>query len=422
MDKKKAMIFGLGISGTGAKKILEKQGIDVIIVDDKNGISSQEAEQKLNEISLFIKSPGVPYNNLIKKVKELKIEIIDEIELSYRYMKSMGCKSKIIAVTGTNGKSTTTAKIKELLNYAGYSAEAGGNIGKSFAEIILENQLLDYIVLELSSFQLENLDKFTAEIAMIINLTPDHMERYKSLEEYYTTKFNIGKNNINEYFILNEDCLESMKYRKLAKGKVITVSRKKLPKNLKTEKLALRGIHNLENSLFIYETGILLGIPEKIILDFLYTAKPLEHRLEKFFEWGKVEFINDSKGTNIDSTKFALEAYPGCILIAGGYNKGQNWGDLADLIIKYVKEVYLIGEIAELIEEQLLLKNYMKEKIHRTETIEKALKYLKENLNSESKETIVLSPATSSYDQFKSFEHRGQVFKQLTKEIFRGDN
>jgi UDP-N-acetylmuramoylalanine--D-glutamate ligase len=174
--------------------------------------------------------------------------------------------------------------------------------------------------------------------------------------------------------------------------------------------------------LFIYETGILLGIPEKIILDFLYTAKPLEHRLEKFFEWGKVEFINDSKGTNIDSTKFALEAYPGCILIAGGYNKGQNWGDLADLIIKYVKEVYLIGEIAELMEEQLLLKNYMKEKIHRTETIEKALKYLKENLNSESKETIVLSPATSSYDQFKSFEHRGQVFKQLTKEIFRGDN
>lgn len=419
----KAMIFGLGVSGTGAKKILEKEGIDAIIVDDKKGISCQEAFGKLGAVSLFVKSPGVPYNELIARVRELKIQVIDEIELSYRYMRSINSKTKVIAVTGTNGKSTTTAKIKELLNYAGFTAEAGGNIGKSFGEIVLENENLDYIVLELSSFQLENLDTFKADISMIINLTPDHMERYRSIEEYYDTKFNIVKNNSEaEFFILNRDCPESMKRKNMVKGSLVEISKGDIPKDMDTTKLALKGQHNLENSLFIYETGRLCGIPEETILKFLYSAKPLEHRLEKFYEWGDVEFINDSKGTNIDSTKFALEAYPGCILIAGGYDKGQDLEPLADLIKKYAKQVYLIGVIAGLIEEKLLEKNYPKECIYRTETLEKTLKALKEKLNRRGKESVVLSPATSSYDQFKSFEHRGHVFKELTQEIFRGDN
>lgn len=415
----KAMIYGLGISGAGAKKILEKQGIDVIIVDDKKGISSQEAVTLLDEVFLFIKSPGIPYTDLVRKAHEKKIEVIDEIELSYRYMRDKGSKTKIIAVTGTNGKSTTTAKISELLNFAGYRAQCGGNIGKPLAEIVLETLDLDYVVLELSSFQLENLDSFKADIAMIINLTPDHMERYETLDQYYSTKFNIGKNNgAEEIFILNRDCSESMRLKELAKGTVVEVSKNEIPEGLDPEKLALKGRHNLENCLFIYETGKLVGISEEILKNFLYHAKPLEHRLEKFHAWGEVEFINDSKGTNIDSTKFALEAYPGCILIAGGYDKGQKLMPLAELIRKYAKEVYLIGVIAEQIKKCLLEIGYPEERIHHTETLENTLLVLKEELDKTSKDIVLLSPATSSFDQFKNFEHRGEVFKELTKKIF----
>ena len=192
---KKAMVFGAGVSGLGAYRLLEKIGYDVILVDDKKGVSSKEALEYLDEIEIFIKSPGVPYNELVLEAKRKGIEVIDEIELSYRYMlKYMGKKSKIIAITGTNGKTTTTTKVTELLKYAGYKAEYAGNIGVSFADLLLKNDDLDYVVLELSSYQLENLDSFKADIALIINLAPDHLSRYKSVDEYYDTKFNIGKN------------------------------------------------------------------------------------------------------------------------------------------------------------------------------------------------------------------------------------
>ena len=163
---KKAMVFGAGVSGLGAYRLLEKIGYDVILVDDKKGISSKEGLEYLDEIEIFIKSPGVPYNELVLEAKRKGIEVIDEIELSYRYMlKYMGKKSKIIAITGTNGKTTTTTKVTELLKYAGYKAEYAGNIGVSFADLLLKNEDLDYVVLELSSYQLENLDSFKADIS-----------------------------------------------------------------------------------------------------------------------------------------------------------------------------------------------------------------------------------------------------------------
>lgn len=430
---KKAMVFGAGVSGIGAKKLLEKTGYEVILVDDKVGMSSKEAELFLNEIDIFVKSPGVPYNELVLKAKKNKIKIIDEIELCYEYMVQYNIDSKIIAVTGTNGKTTTTSKITELLNYAGHRAEYAGNIGVSFAELLLKEEKLEYIVLELSSFQLENLIDFKPFISMVINLTPDHLARYNSVEEYYDTKFNICKNQSkNEYFILNSDCEEVVKRAGMIFGTVVEISKThecdcyvkggeifwRGERVLETSKLSLKGKHNLENMLFIITVGKLCGIINEKIETFLYDTKTLEHRMEEFFEYGKLKFINDSKGTNIDSTVFAVEAFDGCILICGGYDKKLDWTPLVDLIVKHAEQVYFIGEIADELEKRTLKANYSPDRVHKLGDIESCLKDIKSRFSDEKERVILFSPATSSYDQFKNFEHRGRVFKELVREIF----
>lgn len=430
---KKVMVYGNGVSGKGAKKLLEHLNFEVILVDDKTAISSEEANRYLDEIEFFIKSPGIPYNKLVKTVQEKNIKIIDEIELGYNYILKKNIKTKIIAITGTNGKSTTTAKISDMLNFAGYKANFAGNIGVSFSETILQNPNLDFIVLELSSFQLENIEKFKPYISMIINLGPDHIERYSSFDEYYDVKFNIQKEqDTNCYFIENIDDIEIEKRKSLIKAKNITVSKfSSADVYIKNEKiffkneyitdeknLSLKGIHNLENILFMVATAKIIGLTNEKIKEFLSVATPLEHRTEEFFSYGLVKFINDSKATNIDSTKFALEANKDCLLICGGYDKGVDLKPLAELIKANVKEVYLIGVIAKKIKKILLEINYNEEKIFMLDDLETTLLYLKEKLDKNSKEVVLLSPATSSYDQFKSFEHRGKVFKELVLKIF----
>lgn len=432
---KKAMVFGAGVSGLGAYKLLEKIGYDVILVDDKKGVPSKEGLEYLDEIEIFIKSPGVPYNELVLEAKRKGIEVIDEIELSYRYMlKYMGKKSKIIAITGTNGKTTTTTKVTELLKYAGYKAEYAGNIGVSFADLLLKNEDLDYVVLELSSYQLENLDSFKADIALVINLAPDHLSRYKSVEEYYDTKFNIGKNQtLSDYFILNNDSEEIIKRSNFVSGRKIFIGKNNnncdfsikndiLYKDdieiLKCSKLTLKGEHNRENVLFIVAIAKILNIGDEKIREFLYTTGNIEHRMEELFNYGKIKFINDSKGTNIDSTKFAVEAFKNCILICGGFDKKLDWLPLIELIKANVKEVYLIGEIADQLNDMLLENGYDKSKIYLLRDLKNCLLNMKERLDKDNEEIVLLSPATSSFDQFKSFEHRGEVFKELVREIF----
>lgn len=430
---KKAMVFGAGISGIGAKELLENLDYEVILVDDKVGINSKEAINYLEGIELFIKSPGVPYNELVLEAKKNKIKIIDEIELCYEYMIQYNIESKIIAVTGTNGKTTTTTKITELLQYCGYRAEYAGNIGKSFAKLLLEKKELDYIVLELSSFQLENLVEFKPYISMIINLTPDHLVRYSGVDEYYDTKFNICKNQKEgDYFIVNNDCEEVIKRLKLVPGaKIITSQREKKDcyvedgkifwmgeEILEIDKLSLKGKHNLENILFIVSTGKICGIENEKIREFLYYTKTLEHRMEDFYSYGNIEFINDSKGTNIDSTTYAVEAYEGCILICGGYDKKLDWTPLINLIKEHTSYVYLIGDIADELNKRLIEVGYDKEKMFLLRELRVCLEDIKERFSKEEKRVVLFSPATSSYDQFKNFEHRGKVFKELVREIF----
>lgn len=430
---KKVMVYGSGMSGLGAKKLLEIQNYEVILVDDKKAISSVEAEKYLDEIDFFIKSPGIPYNEFMEKVKNKNIRIIDEVELAYEYMLENNYKTKIIAITGTNGKSTTTAKISDLLNFAGYKAKYAGNIGVSFSETILNDKDLDFISLELSSFQLENLEKFRPYISMIINLGPDHIERYKSFDEYYDTKLNIAKNqNSDCYFIQNIDDIEINKRVSKIKASILTLSKKENADiSVQEEKVYfkgnyvanindfnLKGNHNLENMMFIIGIAKIIGISNEKIEAFLKIATPLEHRTENFFSYGKIKFINDSKATNVDSTTVALNTYKNCILICGGYDKGVDLRPLAELILENVKEVYLIGAIADKIKKLLLEINYDESKIYSLNDIESSLLDLKKKLDKNLDEIILLSPATSSYDQFNSFEHRGKVFKELVLKIF----
>lgn len=434
----KAIIFGAGKSGIGAKKILEAREVEVILVDDKVGIRSEEALNMLDEITLFIKSPGIPYTALIKKAIELGIEVIDEIELSYRELKKSGKKSKIIAITGTNGKTTTTAKTAEMLNFAGYSAVACGNIGIPFSEIVMENREYDYIVVELSSYQLENLKEFKADIAAIVNLTPDHLERYNSVDEYYDTKFNIGMNQkFSEKFILNLEDKESLKrvdrvtghihgvtvtenregYVYVRDGKIIC----KEQEIIEVKNLALKGKHNLENMLFVTAVGSYIGVDREKLESYLSSAKAIEHRLEDFFSYGKIRFINDSKSTNVDSAKFAVEAYPESILICGGYNKPLDYSKLGSLIKENrMDRVYLIGENRGIILEKLREHGYPDEKIYDVENIENCASILKQNLNKEIDKVVLFSPGTSSYDQFENFEDRGRKFKEIIRKYFGG--
>ncbi|MDY5794419.1 MAG: UDP-N-acetylmuramoyl-L-alanine--D-glutamate ligase [Fusobacterium gastrosuis] len=431
---KKVMVYGNGVSGKGAKKLLEHLGEEVILVDDKTAISSSEALKHLDDTKLFIKSPGIPYTKLVNEAKVKGIKIIDEIELAYNYIVDKSLPVKIIAITGTNGKSTTTAKISDMLNFAGYKATFAGNIGVSLAETILNNPTLDYIALELSSFQLENIENFKPYISMIINMGPDHIERYKSFDEYYDTKFNIQKEQDgNCYFIENIDDVEIEKRKSWIKTNKVTISKFNLADvYIKDEKiffkdeyitdrenLSLKGIHNLENVLFMIATAKIIGIDNTKIKDFLSVATPLEHRTEEFFNYGKIKFINDSKATNVDSTRFALETNKNCILICGGYDKGVDLKPLAQLIKENnIKETYLIGVIAEKIKTLLLEIGYDEKKIFMLDNLEKTLLFLKEKLDKNIEDVVLLSPATSSYDQFNSFEHRGKVFKELVLKIF----
>lgn len=434
---KKVMVYGAGISGKSAKILLEKMSYEVIMVDDKQGLNSKEAMKELENIDFFIKSPGIPYNELVMKAKEKNIKILDEVEIAYNYVKDNLYKTKIIAITGTNGKSTTTAKISELLNYAGYKAEYAGNIGVPFSEVAMRAKKLDFISLELSSFQLENIENFKPYISMIINLGPDHIARYSSFDEYYDTKFNIQKNqDENSYFLENVDDLEILKRENFLKTNVLKLSKeKKEDVYVKDEKiyfkdefiinvedLSLKGRHNLENMLFVVAVGKIIGIKNEIISEFLKIAKPLEHRTEEFYNFENLKFINDSKATNIDSTRVALATNKNCILICGGFDKEVDLMPLAELIKNNVKEVYLIGVIAEKIEKHLREINYPENRIYNFKTLEKTLLNIKERFYKKEfenkKEVILLSPATSSYDQFDSFEHRGKVFKELVLKIF----
>ena len=451
----KAVVFGAGLSGLGAKELLEKKGYEVYLVDDKNGMPSSEAMELLDKekIEFIVKSPGIPWKvELLVKAKDKNIKIISEIDLAYKYMDK---NIKVISFTGTNGKTTTATKMYELLEYAGKKARLAGNAGFSFAKLVADEEDLEYIVLELSSYQLENNPQIHSHIAGIINLTPDHLARYDSVEEYYITKFNIFSRQTEQDFALinlddevfkklyeEKELWKNIKSEKIylskeKKGNVfvmdgIIYTMKNLEKKadevknediheyaealLPVRELSLKGSHNLENMLFLIGAAKILGIPDEKTAEFLKTTKALEHRLENFFIKGKTVFINDSKGTNVESTLKAIDSFDNSIiLILGGDDKKISNKELVERIKERVDSVYLIGDNAPLLikdMEEVGYKNY-----RNMETLENILDYFKKNMDFSKDQTVLFSPATSSFCQFKNFEHRGNVFKELTVKV-----
>ena len=452
----KALVFGTGLSGLGAKELLEKKGYSVYMIDDKMGISSKDGIEILDNenIEFIVKSTGIAWTSeLLVKAKEKNIKIISEIDLAYNYMDE---STKIISFTGTNGKTTTATKMDELLSFTGRRTKLAGNAGFSFAKLISDEVSLDYVVLELSSYQLENNPKVHSYISGIINLTPDHLTRYSSLDDYYTTKFNIFENQTTDDFALInlddkefERLYETQKLKNKIKSKKIYLSKEKrgtifvhdesiyIMKNLfekienhsykdleeisekliSVKDLSLKGKHNLENMLFLIGAGKILNISNEKLVEFLKSTKALEHRLENFFIKDKTTFINDSKGTNVESTIKAIDSFENkIVLILGGDDKKVPNDDLVKVIKEKVDFVYLIGENAPLLEKDMEKLNYKNYK--NLENLEKVLNYLKENEDFNEDKTILFSPATSSFCQFKNFEHRGNVFKELTVKIF----
>jgi len=417
----KYIIFGLGISGVGAKELLEKQKQEAIIVDDKNGISSKDAVYITNKDDVVIKSPGISWNNdYLKFCLEKGIKIISEIDLAIKYVNP---KTKLIAITGTNGKTTTCTKIYELLKYSGYNVALGGNEGHSFAKIVSDKNDYDYIVLELSSYQLENNPSIKPYIAMVTNLTPDHLLRYDSVDEYYITKLNIFKNqDENDSMIINPNDNEFKRLfnNSLSKKVYIQEDEKYLVFNnekiIEKDKASLKGEHNIQNMNFIIATAKIIGIKTEVINSFLQNTNPLEHRMENFFSVKNTSFINDSKGTNVESSLYAIDAYKdkNLILICGGQDKKIDNTKMYDKIYECVDLCLLIGENANQYIEAFNKKGYIKYK--ELKTLENAINYIAENVDMEKETYVLLSPATASFDQFKSFEHRGLEFKRLVRE------
>ena len=451
----KAVVFGAGLSGLGAKELLEKKGYEVYLIDDKNGMPSSEAMELLDKekIEFIVKSPGIPWKvELLVKAKDKNIKIISEIDLAYKYMDK---KIKVISFTGTNGKTTTATKMYELLEYAGKKVRLAGNAGFSFAKLVADEEDLEYIVLELSNYQLENNPQIHSHIAGIINLTPDHLARYDSVEDYYITKFNIFSRQTEQDFALinlddevfkklydEKELWKNIKSEKIylskeKKGNVfvmdgIIYTMKNLEKKadevkdediheyakalIPVRELSLKGSHNLENMLFLIGTAKILGIPDEKTAEFLKTTKALEHRLENFFIKEKTVFINDSKGTNVESTLKAIDSFDNSIiLILGGDDKKISNRELVERIKERVDSVYLIGDNAPLLikdMEEMGYKNY-----RNMETLENILDYFKKNMDFSKEQTVLFSPATSSFCQFKNFEHRGNVFKELTVKV-----
>ncbi len=420
---KKVCVLGLGISGLSATKRLLQLGAKVF-VSDRNDNALSELQKldcefeleghtdKVIDNEFIVVSPGIRLDiPILKKAREDKVKILSEIELGYLLKPT---KTKIIAVTGTNGKSTVVSLIKHILEVGGVKVGLAGNIGFPITSYDLQKEQFDYLVLELSSFQLELLDTFKADIAILLNITPDHLDRYSSFEEYSQIKYNIFNNQnkrdkaiftstISKHQI-DSSCLVMEDY---LHGNEIVVNGfifRNFNKNL-------LGNHNLKNITFAV-LACYGKVPNNLIQEGINKFLPLEHRLERFCEKDGVVFVNDSKATTVDSTLCALQAFEQkIILILGGSDKGEDFNRLLPVLKEKCRKVYLIGQTGKV----------MYSNFRNAIECEYVLEFedcVKEAISStKSGDVVLLSPACASYDMFKNFEQRGKIFKELVKKL-----
>lgn len=445
--KKRLIILGAGESGIGAAILGKQQGYDVFVSDGgaikpnyKNELiqhaidfeEGQHTEEKILSADEVMKSPGIPEKNeMVKKIRAKGIPVISEIELAYRFKGD----SKIIAITGSNGKSTTTALIYHICKTAGIDAALVGNIGYSFAKQVAEDPKPVYVA-EISSFQLDDIQNFRADIAILLNITEDHLDRYNyQFENYINSKFKIVANQTTaDYFIYCAD--DEVITKKLES---LTIHTNPLPFSMKQElktgayikgdkmmmriqeervsmsiyDFALKGKHNGYNTMAAGIATSTLGIRKEKIREAVNNFHSLEHRMEFIATVRGVEFINDSKATNVNSTWYALESMSKpTVLVLGGTDKGNDYALLEDLVKEKVKAIVCLGlDNKKIIE---AFKNIVPV-IVETDSAKKAVNAAFKL--STKGDAVLLSPACASFDLFKNYEDRGTQFKAAVKEL-----
>lgn len=442
---KKVLVVGLARSGMAAIRVLKRLGATVTLSESKkkedikeldflneNGVEivGQEMDVFERDFDLVVKNPGVPYRSpMMQRLAERGIPVITEIELAYQVAKPQ----HYIAITGTNGKTTTTSLTYEILARAfPGKAHLCGNIGIPLCEIVMENGLMEegghYIALEISNFQLVNIDKFRPEVATIINLTPDHIDFMGGLDNYYKSKTEVYRNMTgDDVFLLNADdpvvkeytdryavkcvsesfSIENENADCIIKDGYIQIRGEKV---LPLDAIRLVGKHNLQNVIIAVSAAKAVGISNDIILDAVSSFKGVEHRIEFVREINGVKYYNDSKGTNTDATITALKAFDrGVILLVGGFEKGLPMDEMKKHL-GCVKKVIGFGACGSRLVNDLVGENGIV-----VTTLDEAV--AEANKIAESGDTVLLSPTTSSFDQYTCFEERGDHFKKIVNAL-----
>ena len=442
LEGKRVLLIGLAKTGISTIKFLSGKGAKITVNDIKSKDQVKDILEELAEldveyifgshpdeiegIELVVMSPGVPVDiPIVESLRSKGTEVISEIELAYRFS-----RAPFVGITGTNGKTTTTSLVGEMFKLSKRETFVVGNIGRPAIEVVDEADESSVLVTELSSFQLESIVDFRPRVSAVLNITPDHLNRHKTMENYIDAKANIFKNQRDgDYTVLNYDCPETRKLGGICKSKVVFFSRKEkidggvyvdggniiseiegAPQKLACiEEIRIPGVHNLENALAAVAVALCMGMDESLIVKALKNFEGVEHRLEFVRTVGGVDYVNDSKGTNPDASIKAVEAYDRpLVLIAGGMDKGSEFDEFILSFEGKVKELVLLGETAQKIRKTANEKgfNNCHDVSNMHEAVEKASSLAQKG------DIVLLSPACASWDMYPSYEIRGMDFKQ----------
>lgn len=445
LQNKRVLVVGLGKSGVAAALFMKARGARVTVSDAKTqdelkkeipqlldeGIAVEtggHGERTFQNQDLIVVSPGVPLDAPpLLQARALGEKIIGEIELAAQFF-----PGRIVAITGSNGKTTTTTLAGEVILNGGFPTVVGGNIGKPAISLVEEASDDTIAVLEVSSFQLETVATFRPHIAVVLNITPDHLDRHRTFDAYTAAKARILENQkADDFAVLNADDPTCVKLASRTRAQIFWFSRKKEVKQgayvqegrilfrdaggqreiMLTSEIPLKGSHNVENVLAAVSVGMISGVEPRRISKAVREFRAVEHRLEHVGTIRGVEYYNDSKATNVDATIKALESFPANIhLILGGKDKGSDYTVLNDLLRQRVKRVYTVGAAAQKIESQI-----KGTEIVHAETLENAIRLASDS--AQPGDIVLLAPACSSFDQFRNYEHRGQVFKSAVHSL-----
>jgi UDP-N-acetylmuramoylalanine--D-glutamate ligase len=443
---KRLVVLGAGESGLGTAILGKKVGFEVFVSDFgriqkkykevllHHKIDFEEGghtESLLLNADLVMKSPGIHHRvPIVLALKKQGVSVISEIEFAWRYS-----NATTVAITGTNGKTTTTSLTYHILKNAGLSVGVAGNIGDSYAKHVAENMVENY-VLEVSSFQLDGIEKFSPDIAILTNITPDHLDRYDGeLEKYVASKFQITRNQSSKQYLIydaDDDLINkgikkhlpsanlipfslhrALEYGAFLKGKSIITRLNKEEFSMSISKLSLQGKHNIKNTLAATLASQLLNVRSQSIKDSLSNFEGVEHRLENVKKVRGVKFINDSKATNVNATYYALECMEQpTVWIVGGVDKGNDYTDLLPLVREKVKAIVCLGKDNEKIKRVFAnVVDFVIETMGAEEAVKVAYKL------SQKGDTVLLSPACASFDLFQNYEDRGSQFKLAVRSL-----